>query len=132
MSNFSIKRCPSVGGPRCYSHRSLNELHLRLCLPAGVQEAASDSQSGAGLRRVELNDGQRQRGQDRRAEEDSRAAFTRVLLNIYSISIAIMLMQRKKKKQNTPHGGHFGSAQTMNSVTFTECMKTGLSASFTV
>lgn len=50
------------------SHRPLDELPLQIAFPPGVQEAAPHSQGSAGLRRVELDDGQRQRGQDCHAE----------------------------------------------------------------
>lgn len=40
------------------SHCLLDELPLLLALPPGVEEAASHSQSSAGLGRVELNNGQ--------------------------------------------------------------------------
>lgn len=94
MSEFSIKWWPSVRGPCCYSHRSLNKLLLHVSFPPGVEQATSDSQSGAGLWRVELNDGQTQWGQHCRAGGGGGGhnVFTRVLLNIYCISIAIMLM----------------------------------------
>lgn len=54
------------------SHCSLDQLPLQLSFPPGVEEAAPHSQSGAGLWRVELNDGQRQRGQGCRAVKGER------------------------------------------------------------
>lgn len=71
INSSSVKWAPGAITARCcYSHRSLDEPPLLCSLLPGVQEAASDGQSGAGLQRAELNDGEGERGQRRRAEED--------------------------------------------------------------
>ena len=88
--SFQCNLSAHTVSPLCNSHRSLYQLPLQLPFPPGVQDAASDSQSGAGLRRVELNDGQRQGGQGRRAVKDGHTSIMRVRLSVYSFGLAIV------------------------------------------